>query len=529
VQKAGRNAGPVKGEAARANLLVRPRGTAGNRLAALARALHNHRMLLTISTTARPATDLGWLLRKHPEHVQRFEQSFGTAWVFYPEASEERCTAALMLEVDPVRLARAFGRGSGDASLKQYVNDRPYAASSLLAVALGKVFSTARTGQSESRPELAAAAMPLDIELPAVPCKGGPELVRALFAPLGWEVEAEAIPLPGFDADSRHVRVRLRGEARLSDALSQLYVLLPVLDDAKHYWVDIGEVDKLVRSGGDWLAAHPERGLITRRYLAHRRTFERAALTRLAEAEGTEEEVETPIEEEAALGAGNGAAAAGGAAADPDAGLAADDEAARVVPLHRKRIEAVVETVRASGAASVIDLGCGSGKLLAKLLKERQFTRVTGVDVSARALDMAERALRLDRMPERTAERLALLQGSVVYRDKRFAGYDAAVLMEVIEHIDEGRLPAMERVVFGEARPRTVVVTTPNAEYNARYGLESHEMRHTDHRFEWDRARFDAWANETAARYGYRVRIAGVGDADPEAGTPTQMGVFDRD
>jgi 3' terminal RNA ribose 2'-O-methyltransferase Hen1 len=480
-------------------------------------------MLLTISTTARPATDLGWLLRKHPDHVQRFEQSFGTAWVFYPEATEERCTAALMLEVDPVRLARAFGRGSGDASLKQYVNDRPYAASSLLAVALGKVFSTARTGQSETRPELAAAAMPLDISLPAVPCKGGPELVRELFAPLGWEVEAEATPLPGFDADSRHVRVRLRGEARLSDALSQLYVLLPVLDDAKHYWVDIGEVDKLVRSGGDWLAAHPRRNLITRRYLAHRRTFERAALTRLAEAEGTEEEVETPIEEEAAaLAAGNGDRAAAG----PDAGT---DEVERTVPLHRKRIEAVVEADRAFGAASVIDLGCGSGKLLAELLKERQFTRVTGVDVSARALDMAERALRLDRMPERMAQRLALLQGSVVYRDKRFAGYDAAVLMEVIEHLDEGRLPAMERVVFGEARPRTVVVTTPNAELNALYGLEPQQMRHTDHRFEWDRARFNEWANETAARYGYRLRIAGVGDAAPDAGTPTQMGVFDRD
>jgi SAM-dependent methyltransferase len=508
-----------------------------NRLAALARALHNHRMLLTISTTARPATDLGWLLRKHPDHVQQFEQSFGTAWVFYPEATEERCTAALMLEVDPVRLARAFGRGSGDASLKQYVNDRPYAASSLLAVALGKVFSTARTGQSESRPELAAAAMPLDIALPAVPCKGGPELVRELFAPLRWEVEAEAIPLPGFGADSRHVRVRLRGEARLSDALSQLYVLLPVLDDAKHYWVDIGEVNKLVRSGGDWLAAHPSRNLITRRYLAHRRTFERAALTRLAEAEGAEEEVETPIEEEAALAVGNdgvgGAAKTIGGteavALAPDADEAAGEETGRPAPLHRKRIEAVVEAVRTSGAASVLDLGCGSGKLLVELLNERQFTRVTGVDVSARALDMAERALRLDRMPERMAQRLSLLQGSVVYRDKRFAGYDAAVLMEVIEHLDEGRLPAMERVLFGEAKPRTVVVTTPNAEYNARYELESLQMRHADHRFEWDRARFTEWANETAGRYGYRVRIAGVGDADPEAGTPTQMGVFDRD
>ncbi|MEU5153769.1 3' terminal RNA ribose 2'-O-methyltransferase Hen1 [Glycomyces sp. NPDC021274] len=473
-------------------------------------------MLLTISTTsateARPATDLGWLLRKNPANVQAFEQSFGTAWVFYPEATAARCTAALLLEVDPVRLAKTYGR-SGDASLQQYVNDRPYAASSLMAVALGKVFSTARSGVSESRPELAAALLPLEIELPAVPCKGGPDLVAALFAPLGWDVQAEAVPLPGFAHDSRHVRVRLRGEARLSDALSQLYVLLPVLDDAKHYWVDIGEVDKLVRSGGDWLASHPERNLITQRYLAHRRSYERAALTRLAEAEGAAPERETPLDEEPVEGDASPTNSAG---------------AERTQPLHRRRIAAVLDAVRRSGATSVIDLGCGSGKLLAPLLEERQVTRVTGVDVSSRALAQAERNLRLDRMPERLAAKLELRQGSVVYRDKRFGGHDAAVLMEVIEHLDAGRLPAMERVVFGEARPRTVIVTTPNAEYNAQYGLDDHQMRHADHRFEWDRPHFNAWAEATAAQYGYRVRIEGVGDADPEAGAPTQMGVFDR-
>ncbi|WP_026924368.1 3' terminal RNA ribose 2'-O-methyltransferase Hen1 [Glycomyces arizonensis] len=506
-------------------------------------------MLLTIATTARPATDLGRLLHKHPDNVQRFDQSFGAAWVLYPEATEERCTAALMLEVDPVRLSRAFGRGSGDASLQQYVNDRPYAASSLLSVALGKVFSTARTGRCDARPELAAAAMPLEIALPSVPCKGGPELVEELFAPLGWAVEAEPVPLPGFDADSRHLRIRLRGDARLADALNQLYVLLPVLDDAKHYWVDIGEIDKLIRSGGEWLASHPKRGLITRRYLAHRKSFERAAITRLAElGDGTEDSLQTPIEEEAegveagaaspaveaaeTTGADHPASAAAGIA-DPAADgrkTAAAETAGteRSGPLHRKRIAAVLEALHEAEASSVIDLGCGSGKLLSKLLKDRRFSRVTGVDVSSRALDLVERRLRLDRMPERRAERLNLLQGSVVYRDRRFAGFDAAVLMEVVEHIDPGRLPAMERVVFAAARPRTVVVTTPNVEYNVRYGMDEHRLRHADHRFEWDRARFTAWASEVAARHGYRLRITGIGDDDPEVGAPTQMGVFDR-
>jgi len=480
-------------------------------------------VFLTVSTTARPATDLGRLLHKHPDKVQRFDQSFGTAWVFYPEAAQERCTAALMLEVDPVRLSRAFGRGSGDASLQQYVNDRPYAASSLLAVALGKVFSTARTGRCDSRPELAASALPLEIELPSVPCKGGPGLVEELFAPLGWTVEAEPVPLPGFDADSRHVRLRLRGEARLADALNQLYVLLPVLDDAKHYWVDIGEIDKLVRFGGEWLAEHPRRGLITRRYLAHRAQYEREAVARLAEAgDATEDSLDAPIEEEPP------GVEAPAVEAAPERSGNESAAAEKTEPLHRKRIAAVLEALREAGAASVIDLGCGSGKLLGKLLKDRRFTRVAGVDVSSRALDLAERRLRLDRMPERMAERLELLQGSVVYRDRRFAGYDAAVLMEVIEHIDPGRLPAVERVVFAAARPRTVVVTTPNVEYNVRYGMDEHHLRHADHRFEWDRERFAAWASEVAERHGYRFRVTGVGGEDPEVGAPTQMGVFDR-
>jgi len=465
-------------------------------------------VLLTISTTHRPATDLGYLLHKHPDRVQEFRQSFGTTTVLYPEATEERCTALLTLDIDPVRLARAHRRGSPDFGLAQYVNDRPYAASSLLGAALADVLSTARSGRCASRQELADSAIPLEVELPVLPCRGGAELAARLFEPLGWAVEATAIPLdeafPEW-GDSRYLHLVLRGTVRLADALNQLYVLLPVLDEAKHYWQASDEVDKLLRSGGDWLAGHPEQTLIARRYLGRRRELTRMALERLAElGDDVEEAVDPDTEEE----------------------VAQPEE--RRVPLNAQRHAAVLTVLKEAGAASVIDLGCGPGQFLRLLADEPTFTRVTGTDVSTRTLTQAERRLRLDRMGDRKRERITLFQGALTYEDERFAGYDAAVLMEVIEHVDPPRLAALERVVFGAARPGLVAVTTPNVEYNELYeGLTG--TRHSDHRFEWTRAEFAAWAERVAQEHGYRVTLEGIGDLDPVHGQPTQLGVFVRD
>ncbi|MFE1411500.1 3' terminal RNA ribose 2'-O-methyltransferase Hen1 [Streptomyces sp. NPDC058746] len=474
-------------------------------------------MFLTISTTGtpeRPATDLGFLLHKHPGRTQAFSTSHGTAHVFYPEATAERCTAALLLEVDPVALVRrGQGKGRGgapDAALAQYVNDRPYAASSLLAVALSGVFRSALKGQCTARPELPEERRPLRVEIPVLPARGGAALVHRLFDPLGWDlVDVEPVPLdeqfPEW-GDSRYVRLVLEGELRLADALRQLYVLLPVLDDAKHYWIAPDEVDKLLRAGDGWLASHPEHGLISSRYLArHKRltqdALERLELVRLAEADGSEvEEIDNAVD---------------------------DEVAERSVPLAVQRREAILAALRGAGAARVLDLGCGQGQLVQALLKEVSFTEIVGMDVSVRALNMAAKRLRLERMGERQSSRVTLLQGSLAYTDKRLAGYDAAVLSEVIEHLDLERLPALEYAVFGSARPRTVLVTTPNVEYNVRWEtLPAGQVRHGDHRFEWTRAEFRAWADGVANRYGYGVEFVAVGDDDPEVGPPTQMAVF---
>ncbi|MBV2355247.1 3' terminal RNA ribose 2'-O-methyltransferase Hen1 [Streptomyces sp. J2-1] len=476
-------------------------------------------MFLTISTTGtadRPATDLGFLLHKHPGKAQMFSTSHGTAHVFYPRADAEACTAALLLEVDPVALVRRKKErgGAPDAALAQYVNDRPYAASSLLAVALSAVFSSALRGVCRALPERAAAPLPLTVEVPALPAKGGPGLVRKLFEPLGWTVEAEPVALDAeFPAwgDSRYVRLTLASDTlTLAEALRHLYVLLPVLDDAKHYWVAPDEVDKLLRAGEGWLPGHPEQKLIADRYLSRRwaltRTaLERLELVRLAESDDSEvEALDNAVAEET-------------------------ETEEKPTPLAVLRREAITAALRASGAARVLDLGCGQGQLVGALVKEPRFTEIVGLDVSVRALAIAGRRLKLDRMGERQASRVTLVQGSLAYTDNRLKGYDAAVLSEVIEHLDLPRLPALEYAVFGHARPRTVVVTTPNVEYNVRWeSLPAGHTRHGDHRFEWTRAEFRAWAGAVAERHGYRAEFEPVGPDDPEVGPPTQLAVFHR-
>ena len=459
-------------------------------------------MLLTITLTGPTATDLGFLLFKHPAKVQPFDVSVGTAQVFYPEATDARCTAALLLEVDPIALVRGK-RGATVAgfTLGQYVNDRPYAASSMLSVAIGRVFRTAMNGRCDQRPELAASALPLELHVPALPCRGGVALAARLFEPLGWTVRAEPIPLdttfPEW-GDSRYVDLHLTGTVRLADALNHLYVLLPVLDDAKHYWVNSDEVDKLIRVGGGWLAEHPEKELISRRYLAHQGRLTRSALDRLADIDDTE-----PAE------------------------LDATEPGEVIVSLAHQRHGAVLAALRESGARRVGDLGCGEGALVGELLADNQFTHVVAADVSSRALEIAERKLHVDRMPPARRERLMLLQSSLTYRDSRLAGLDAVVLMEVIEHVDPPRLPALARTVFGGIAPETVVVTTPNVEYNVRYPtLTAGHHRHRDHRFEWTRAEFADWAEGVATDWGYQVRYLPVGEEDPDVGAPTQMALF---
>ena len=448
-------------------------------------------MYLSLATTHQPATDLGFLLHKHPARLHEATLPFGKALVFYPEASRERCEAVLLLDVDPVGLVR--GKGRGDSLLDHYVNDRPYAASSFLCVAMTRALGSAMAGNSKDRPDLANTEIPL--EATVTPVRGNERLVRDLFEPLGWTTVVETI-------EANYLTVRLAGVARLQALLNHLYVLVPVLDDEKHYWVGEDEIAKLLKRGEGWLEDHPSRETIVRRYLIHRRALARQALERLVP--------ETRLE-----------------ATEAKDQSAPEETLEAPLRLNDRRQDAVIDALKRAEARTIADLGCGEGKLMARLARERWVDRIVGVDASARSLEWAAKRLKRGLPGGPPEGRIRLLHGALTYRDKRCEGVDAATLVEVIEHLDENRLPALEKVVFGAARPKTVVVTTPNADHNALFrDLPQGAFRHPDHRFEWTRTQFRAWAERMGLTYGYSAEMAEIGDSDERVGAPTQMVVF---
>lgn len=484
-------------------------------------------MLLTIETTHQPATDLGFLLHKNPARANQIDLPFGQAHMFYSDVSETRCVFHLLLDLNPVTLVRGGEGKDGGGVMENYVNDRPYAASSFLSVAIAKGLRSALNGHSAERPELALTPIPLSLTVTPLPVRGDKEIVSKLFAPLGYEVAHETIALdPAFPewGESPYVTLKLNGTQRLGDALQHLYVLIPVLDLSKHYFINEGEIEKLLEKGGDWLKSHPEREMIVRRYLKRRHSLANEALRRLMEVDESSSDGDAAAD--AAAQTAENTAAEGLEEAPRDK---AEEKLETPLRLHDVRLDAVAQVLKDAGVRRVVDLGCGSGKLLKRLLVEKQFQDILGVDVALRDLEIAARRLRLESLPERQRARINLVQGALTYRDARIEGFEAIALVEVIEHIDPERLPAVERVVFEFAKPGIVVVTTPNREYNVKFeSLPAGQFRHADHRFEWTRAEFQAWAEGIAARNAYHVRFEPLGDVDADLGAPSQMAIFER-
>jgi len=465
-------------------------------------------MLLSIVNEKNPATDLGYLLHKNPSRCQEIKLSFGKAYVFYPEATDNSCTASLLLDIDPVGMVRGKAGRTSSGPLDQYVNDRPYVASSFLSVAIAKVFGSAMQGKCKAKPELVNAVLPLRVQLSVLPCRGGEQFLNDLFEPLGYQVSATGHTLDSVFkewGDSVYYTVELKKESTLKEVLTHLYVLIPVLDNNKHYYVGEAELENLLAKGEGWLAQHPQKEIIARRYLKHRISLARQALARLIadnqvdsrdnypEIDNLEVSLEKPLS------------------------------------LNEQRIKAVISKIVDANAKTIIDLGCGEGKLLKELIKEKSIARMAGMDVSVRSLEIAYKRLGLDRLPKRVKDKISLFHGSLMYKDKRFSDFDAAVVMEVIEHLDPPRLAAFERVLFEHARPKTIILTTPNREYNAMWdNLPEGTMRHRDHRFEWTRDEFRDWSDQLAEKYNFPVAFFAIGPEDSSCGSPTQMGVFKR-
>lgn len=389
--------------------------------------------------------------------------------------------------------------------MEHFVNDRPYVASSFLTSAIAKVFGSALNGNCKERPELAETDIPLVVELPCLPARGGDAVIRRFFEPLGYEVETSQHLLDGHFptwGPSPYFTVRLRQTTTLQNLLSHLFVLIPALDHNKHYYMGKEEIEKLLDKGGDWLKTHPDQEFITRRYLKNRSVMAKEALNRLISEE------EQPQEEEE---------------------LTEQKEKTEKYRLHDLRLRAVFDKIKASGAHSVLDLGCGEGKLIRMLISERQFEKIRGMDISMRSLQIAQRRLNLSDAAPKMRERVSLFHGALTYRDARLEGFDAAALVEVIEHLDEPRLDALQKVLFGHARPGTVVITTPNGEYNALFEtMTAGKFRHSDHRFEWTRSQFQTWCDKVCEAFGYQVTVSPLGEEDETHGAPSQMAVFTK-
>ena len=478
-------------------------------------------MLLTITAEGENAAALSFLLHKHPDKLQQVELSVGAAYIFYPECEKEKVTAALLLDIDPIGMVRNAKNFAGkDFLLGQYVNDRPYVASSFMSSAISKAFSSAMNGNCKEHPEFIDMPLALTAKISVLPApRGGELLIKRLFEPLGYTVEAERHLLDTQFSEwgyGKYFTLTLKNTLPLKDLLSHLYVLIPVLDNEKHYFITQNEVEKLLQKGKGWLEQHPEREIIVSRYLINLKSLVRSAFEVLQAVEDgiipdTDNEAEqdelTKIEDTAA----------------------AHTQLQKVKKerLHDIRLKLVAEKLKQSGAASVIDLGCGDGKLLRLLLKEKQFTRIAGTDVSYSELEKSQDKLHWNEMPEKQRERLSLFQSSLTYRDKRFSGFGAAAVVEVIEHLDPNRLPALEKSLFTYAKPQTIVLTTPNREYNVRYeNLSAGKVRHSDHRFEWTRSEFEAWAERVARENNYTVAFFPVGEEEENIGAPSQMAVF---
>lgn len=567
-------------------------------------------MLLTITYRGSDTAKLGYLLYKNPNRPQCVELNYTNAYVFYPKVSDEETTVALLLDIDPVDLAKRRSAKGGYSGLFDYVNDRPYVSSSFMSTAIKKVFGTAATGRCDNYQELADSKLDLEASLTMLPCRGELQKLNEIFEPLGYEVSYEMFKPQGFEHFNSleslesvvYVNLTIRAKVRLRDLIRHLFVLIPVFDKQKHYWVGDDEVKKLLDSSQDWLLQHPQRMYIINRYLHKKRSLINEAFKKLVNNGFDEFQIEEEFEDDEFLNemlenvelksaelkkiAGeaksgetssgetssgetssgetssgekvanetdlserieensNGATSNAVTSNGTTPNVAASNETTsnavtsntvvqeqrekkkKKIRLNDQRLEAVVSTLRNHHVESVIDLGCGEGKLLKLLMKERPIKRIAGMDVSFSVLKRASNRLNLDRLNDRARERVNLFQSSLTYKDERFEHYDAACIVEVIEHLDLPRLKSLERVVFEYARPKVVIITTPNKEYNAVYAMEEDSFRHADHRFEWTRAEFEKWAKEVADSFGYQVEFKPIGDVDENYGGATQMGVF---
>ncbi|MNO19253.1 RNA repair, ligase-Pnkp-associating, region of Hen1 [compost metagenome] len=479
-------------------------------------------MHLIIRATGAGAGMLSHLLAKNPNNLYDRMEKDARVRIVFTASCEEEAEAVIYVTPDPVELVK--GDSSAHNDITQYINDREFVVSSLFCTYIRSALGTALNGKTKEA-YLPWVEQKLVLELTFGPVASNlPDwTLEELFTALGYEVLLERGNAEyTFDLKSRSsVRyIRLKGKQTLQTALRQLFVLIPALDDYKHYYISDDEVDKIRRYGEGWLEDHPQRGLILKRSLR----FAGAIRQYDSLMKSGDHQEETYALEEA-----SGGTAREASLASPEAAAATGAEAAPKVRLNDLRYAAIADVVEnLSLRRSIVDFGSGEGKLSARLSSVPGVREIKAVEPSATAqLRALDRFAKLEGragvpVPEPVT-------GSLFYYDESLRSKDVMILCEVIEHIDEYRLGRVMDTIFHEYAPGTLIITTPNKEYNEVYEMDQEEMRHGDHRFEWSREAFAAWCSRWTEAYNYSVRLSGIGGFAQDYGYPTQMAIFSKE
>ncbi|PYF06198.1 3' terminal RNA ribose 2'-O-methyltransferase Hen1 [Ureibacillus chungkukjangi] len=445
-------------------------------------------MQLTIRGTGQDIQVISYLLAKNPNNLYERRVSGHLVRMFFSQFSEEEVEVTFFVTPDPIELSR---NNSKVYDITSYINDREFVVSSIFCTFLRTALGTALNGKPvEEYEPWVNHPFPLEFSFGPVASQLTDQDIQSLFQPLGYAVEityGEADYNMDFKSKSSARFITLKGSTTLQMGLRQLFVLIPVLDNYKHYYIDEQEVEKIVRYGEGWLDKHPKREFILRQAL------------RFKEVYGQFENQHTKKE----------------------------NESSPKLRLNDLRYDKIVGKVnQLKRKETVVDLGSGEGKLSEKLGFIDGVKEILAVEPSEsatlKALKRFEKAAQ-----DKNFVKPRQIFGSLFYYDERLKGKDVLILCEVIEHIDEYRLPKIIQTILQDYRPRTLIITTPNQEYNEVYGMGG-DYRHPDHRFEWTREEFQTWCKTQNENHEYNIAFDGIGEEHELHGYPTQMCLFTR-
>ncbi|MCK1992095.1 3' terminal RNA ribose 2'-O-methyltransferase Hen1 [Peribacillus muralis] len=445
-------------------------------------------MQLTINASGNNVKAISYLLSKNPNNLYERKHKGHVVRLFYSTFTETEMEATIFVTPDPIELVK---NTANSYDITHYINDREFAVSSIFCSLIRSALGTALNGQpKEEHAEWVNHPFSFQFDFGPVVSTLSDNQLRELFEPIGYEVSITRPDIQySFDMKDRSSTrtVSLKGLKTLQEGLRHLFVLIPVIDNYKHYYIDEKEIDKLERYGEGWLDDHPMRDFIYRQSLRFK-------------------EVYSIVENK-----------------KPE--MKKDDKESKV-RLNDLRYEKIFDTVSQMHPSSVVDFGSGEGKLSVRLGFIEGVKEILAVEPSQSA---TLKALgRFDKVKDK--EKFVIpkpLWGSLFYYDEELKNKDVIILCEVIEHIDEHRLPKVMDTILQDYQPRALILTTPNREYNEVYDMED-ALRHNDHRFEWTRAEFQQWCTARNHDDSYDLRFEGIGEEHVTQGCPTQMCVFER-